>query len=216
MIGALGNGRGVVDLPVPALLQGQSQPLDRLGAAARLYQLDVQAAKQLLAAAGHAEGISTTLSFTGIYGAAFVQAVQLLQSALREIGVEAVSWQLDYAAYLSGPFKGNFDGLAYGPRDLFPDADPYLSAYYLPGAIQYQDHSDDRELQALITRQQQTLDATARAALLAQIQVYLSEQQYRVYDVAIPRGFARGKQVQNYRATDWIPLSQIEAAWITK
>ncbi len=216
MIQSLGHGRGVADLPVPALLHGQSLPLDRLGAAARFYGRDLQAAKQLLAAAGHADGISTTLSYAGIYGAAFVQAVQLLQSALRDAGIEATPKPLDYAAYLAGPFRGNFDGLAYGPRDIFPDADPYLSAYYLHGALEHQDHSDDVTLQKLIVRQQQTLDAVARAGVLAEIQLYLSEQQYRIYDVAIPRGFARAKQVQNFRATDWIPLSHLESAWIKK
>ncbi len=216
MIQSLGHGRGVADLPVPALLGGQSLPLDRLGAAARFYGRDLQAARQLLAAAGHAGGISTTLSYTAIYGAASVQAVQLLQSSLREAGIEAVPKPLDYAAYLTGPFRGNFDGLAYGQRNIFPDADPYLSTYYLPGALEHQDRSDDATLQGLIVRQQQTLDATARADLLAQIQRYLSEQQYRVYDVAIPRGFARAKQVQNLRATDWAPLSQIESTWIRK
>ncbi len=214
MLQALGKGRGVADLPIPVFLGTQSLPFSKLGAAARFYTRDVQAARQLISAAGYAGGIQTTFSYSAIYGAAFVQAAQLLQSYLKEIGIEASAKQLEYAPYLATVFKGDFDGLAYGPRSIEPDADAYLSAFYLPGAIEYQDHSDDRQLQGLITRQQQTLDAGARIALLNELQAYLSEQQYRVYDVAIGRGIAWQKAVQNYRGTDWIPLSNLETTWL--
>lgn len=216
MIQALGKGRGVIDLPIPVLLRDLSPPLSRLGEEARLYTRDLQAAKQLLAAAGHAEGIATTISYSPIYGAGFVQAAQLVQGYLREIGIEATPVQLDYARYLGTVFKGNFEGLAYGTRSAFPAAEPYLGYYYTPGGIYYQDHSNDQELQALVVRQRQELDRNARIAILNEIQRYLSDAQYRVYDVAIDRSFAWQKGLKNYRGSEWPSYTQLEGAWFEK
>ncbi|HZU77680.1 MAG TPA: ABC transporter substrate-binding protein [Dehalococcoidia bacterium] len=214
MLQALGGGTGVPDLPVPALLRRFSTPLSALGDAARFYTRDLQAAKQLLAAAGHADGLSTTLTFTPQYGDLFVKAAQLVQGYLREVGIQTTPVQLDYARYLTTAFRGDFAGLAYAPREVYPDPDPYLSDYYLPGGLRYQDHSNDAALQALVLAQRRATDLQTRVSLLAQIQRLLSETQYRVYDVAPAGAMAWQNDVLNYRASLWSALGRLEVAWL--
>lgn len=216
MIQALGKGKGETDLPVPIFLKEWSLPPEKMGEPGKLYTRDIATAKQLMQAAGFASGIKTTISYTAAYGAVFVQAFQLVQGYLKEIGIEAEAKQLEYAPYLSSVFRGDFEGLAYGPRGLFPDVDPYIGYFYTPGSIYYQDHSDDKQLQAMIAKERETLDTGERKKIINDIQIYLSDQQYRVYDVAITRSFGWTKDVKNYRATDWFPYSNVETSWLAK
>jgi peptide/nickel transport system substrate-binding protein len=216
MIQAIGKGKGTADLPIPYFLGDLALQPDKMGDAGKFYTRDIQAAKQLMAAAGHADGIKTTLSYTAAYGATFVQAFQLMQGYIKEIGIDATAKQIEYAPYLSSVFKGDFDGLAYGPRGIFPDVDPYVGYFYTPGSIYYQDHSDDKDLQAMIAKQRQALDKTARVSVLNDIQKYLSDTQYRVYDVATTRSFAWAKNVKNLRGTEWFPYTFLETGWISK
>jgi ABC-type transport system substrate-binding protein len=109
---------------------------------------------------------------------------------------------------------GKFDGLALSQRQLHPDADPYLSDVYVPGAIGYQDGSNDAALQALIAKQRGELDAVARATLLAQIQAYLVEAAYRIYPPAIGQFYARGRAVRNWRGSIWPSTASLESTWL--
>jgi peptide/nickel transport system substrate-binding protein len=216
MVKALGGGSGRSDLPVPVMLGELSLPIAQLGDAARFYSRDVQAAKQLIAAAGHAEGIATTIAFSPVYGAGFVLAAQLIEGYLREIGIDATLVPLEYARYLNTAFKGDFEGLAYGVRGVLPDPEPYLGYYYLPDGIYYQDHSNDQHLQSLVKGQRQELDRNKRIGILNEVQRYLSDTQLRVYDVAITRSFAWRRSIKNYRGSVWPSYSQLEAAWLDK
>ncbi|MGI8553179.1 MAG: hypothetical protein ACR2PL_20690 [Dehalococcoidia bacterium] len=68
----------------------------------------------------------------------------------------------------------------------------------------------------MIAKQRQALDLTERKKIVNDIQIYLSDQQYRTYDVAITRSFGWAKNVKNYRATDWFPYANVETAWLSK
>jgi ABC-type transport system substrate-binding protein len=216
MIQTLGKGIGAIDYPIPALVRDVAPPPAGADQPGRLFTRDVQAAKQLLAAAGAGDGLQTTLTYTAQYGPAFVQEAALLRGYLHEIGVEAAPRQVDYATYLRTAFVGQFEGLALGQRQVHPDADPYLNEVYLPGAIGYQDGSDDAALQGLIAQQRGELDGTKRLALLNQIQVYLADAAYRVYPPAIGRGYAWAKALRNWRVSLWPSFSSAETSWLQR
>ncbi len=216
MIQALGRGKGDSDLPIPIFLKDQSLAIDKMGDPGKLYTRNVAEAKKLMEAAGHGGGLKTTMSYTAQYGAIFVQAYQLVQGFLKEIGIEAEAKQVEYAPYLSTVFRGEFEGLAYGPRGLFPDAEPYFGYFYRPGSIYYQDHSNDARLIDMLDKEASLLDKSERQKVLNDIQIYLSDQQYRVYGVAINRSYAWAKNVKNYRGHDWFPYSNFETTWLDK
>jgi peptide/nickel transport system substrate-binding protein len=216
MIQALGRGKGDVDLPIPIFLKDQSLSIDKMGEPGKFYSRNIAEAKKLMEAAGFGSGIKTTMSYTAQYGAVFVQAYQLVQGYLKEIGIDAEAKQIEYAPYLSTVFRGEFEGLAYGPRGLFPDAEPFFGYFYRPGSIYYQDHSNDQQLLAMLDKEAGAFEKAERQKTLDEIQIYLSDQQYRVYDVAITRSFAWAKNVKNYRGSDWFPYSHFETAWLEK
>ncbi|HEY7295465.1 MAG TPA: ABC transporter substrate-binding protein, partial [Dehalococcoidia bacterium] len=99
LIQVLGKDNGAADLPIPAFLRLPPLP-DGPGQPGRLFTRDVQAARQLLGAAGLQAGLHTTLTYTAQYGPAFVQEAALLRGNLHEIGVEVTPRQVDYATFL--------------------------------------------------------------------------------------------------------------------
>src|SRR5215470_5107759 len=78
--------------PTPAIARGATEwslPIDQLGEGARYYQYDPKEARRLLAEAGFAKGFKTQLNTTGGYGPDLLDAVQLVQRNLKDVGIEA-------------------------------------------------------------------------------------------------------------------------------
>src|SRR5215471_14755912 len=79
--------------PIPAVSRGLAEwspRLDELGAGAQYYQYDPKEARRLLAEAGVPKGFKTLLHTTNGTGAgpAVVDAAQLAQRSLKEVGIE--------------------------------------------------------------------------------------------------------------------------------
>jgi peptide/nickel transport system substrate-binding protein len=78
--------------PSPAIGRGLAQwslPIDQLGAGAKYYQYNAKEAKQLLAEAGYAKGLKTPLTVSSGYGRDLIEAAQLVQRYLKDVGLEA-------------------------------------------------------------------------------------------------------------------------------
>src|SRR5262249_14702548 len=76
----------------PAIARGVpewSRRIDELGAGAKYYQHDPQEARRLLAEAGFPKGFKTQLYATNGFGAGLMDAVQLVQRHLKDVGIEA-------------------------------------------------------------------------------------------------------------------------------
>src|SRR5919197_649041 len=77
--------------PTPAISRGLSEwspRIDELGEGARYYQYDPKEARRLLAEAGFAKGFKTPISTTNGYGPDLLDAVQLVQQYLKDVGIE--------------------------------------------------------------------------------------------------------------------------------
>src|SRR5207245_7786094 len=81
--------RGEPTAAVPRGLQEWSLPIDQLGAGAQYYQYDPQEARRLLAEAGFPNGFTTPLHTSGGGGPDVLDAVQLVQRYLKDVGIEA-------------------------------------------------------------------------------------------------------------------------------
>ena len=78
--------------PTPAIARGATEwslPIDQLGEGVRYYQYDPKEARRLLVDAGVAKGWKTTITTTNGYGPDLLDAVQLVQRFLKEVGIEA-------------------------------------------------------------------------------------------------------------------------------
>jgi peptide/nickel transport system substrate-binding protein len=170
--------------PTPAVPRGLAEwslPVDQLGAGAKFYQYDPKEAKRLLAEAGFPTGFKTQLHATGGYGPDLLDAVQLVQRYLKDIGIEAELKLQEFGAYFATTIQGKFTGMAMGP--LLPgwEPDSVLSGPYTPDSLRNSGHVNDPKLTAMLKEQRRTKDLAARKQLIFDIQRYATEQQYYVY-----------------------------------
>src|SRR6266545_4807773 len=170
--------------PSPAIAPGLAEwslPIDQLGEGAKYYRYDPQEAKRLLAEAGYPKGFKTTLTTTGGYGRDLIDAGQMVQRDLKEVGVEAELKLQEYGAYAATTGQGKFEGLAMGPYAVGWEADSSLYGPYMPDQPRNRGRVNDPKLAAMVQEQRRLQDPEARKQLIFAIQRYTAEQQYYVY-----------------------------------
>src|SRR5206468_5233757 len=95
--------------PTPSVSRGLAEwslPVDQLGAGAKYYQYDPKEAKRLLAEAGYPKGFKTQLTTTAGLGRDLVDAAQLVQRFLKDVGIEAELKLQEYGAYTATTVQG--------------------------------------------------------------------------------------------------------------
>jgi len=168
----------------PAISRGVpawSPRIDELGPGATYYQHDPPEAKRLLAAAGFPKGFKTHLWTTPGLGPALLDATQLAQRHLKEVGIEAELKIQEFGAYIATTFVGNFEGLALFPFSIAWEPHSTLYGMYMPDQPYNNGHVNDPQITAMLKAQMRTKDLEARKHLLFDLQRYLAEQQYYVY-----------------------------------
>jgi ABC-type transport system substrate-binding protein len=85
-----------------------SLPVEQLGTGAKYYQHDPKEARRLLAEAGYPKGFKTPLTATSGLGRDLVDAVQLVQRFLKDVGIEAELKIQEYGAYIATTAQGKF------------------------------------------------------------------------------------------------------------
>src|SRR2546425_3211329 len=170
--------------PSPAIGRGLAQwslPIDQLGEGAKYYQYNPKEARRLLAEAGYAKGLKTQLTVSSGYGRDLIEATQLVQRYLKDVGMEAELKIQEYGAYQATTGQGKFEGLAMGPFAVAWEGDSALYGPYMPDQARNRGHINDPKLTALAQEQRRTKDPEARQKILADFQRYAAEQQYYVY-----------------------------------
>ena len=145
--------RGELSPAVPRGLAEWSLPIDQLGEGAKFYRYDPQEAWRLLAEAGYSKGFKTMLNATGGYGRDLLDAAQLVQRYLKEVGIEVELKIQEYGAYQATTGQGKFEGLAMGPYALGWEADSSLYGQYMPDQLRNRGHVNDPKLAAMLKEQ---------------------------------------------------------------
>ena len=170
--------------PSPGVAPGLadwSLPIDQLGAGAQYYQYNPKEAKRLLAEAEYAKGLKTQLTTTSGYGRDLIDAAQLVQRYLKDVGIEAELKIQEYGAYQATTGQGQFEGLAMGPYGGSFDPDSALYGPYTPHQPRNRGRVNDPKLAVMVQEQRRLKDPEARRQLIFAIQRYAAEQQYYVY-----------------------------------
>jgi peptide/nickel transport system substrate-binding protein len=170
--------------PTPAIARGATEwslPIDQLGEGARYYQYDPKEARRLLADASVAKGWKTSIATTNGYGPDLLDAVQLVQHFLKDVGIEAELKVQEYGAYMATTFLGKYEAMAMGPLSNTWDPDTVLYGMYAPDQPRNSGHVNDPTLTAMLKAQRRTRDLAARKQILFAIQRYVAAQQYYVY-----------------------------------
>jgi peptide/nickel transport system substrate-binding protein len=173
--------RGELSPAVPPGLAEWSLPMEQLGEGAKYYRYDPKEARRLLAEAGHAKGLKTQLTATNGYGRDLIDAVQMVQRDLKEVGIEAELKIQEYGAYQATTGQGKFEGMAMGPYAVGWEPDSSLYGPYAPDQPRNRGHVNDPKLAAMVKEQRRLKDPQARQQLIFDMQRYAAEQQYYVY-----------------------------------
>jgi peptide/nickel transport system substrate-binding protein len=173
--------RGEPSPAVPRGLAEWSLPIEQLGEGAQYYRYDPKGARQLLAEAGSPKGLKTTLTTTSGYGRDLIDAVQMVQRYLKEVGIEAELKIQEYGAYQATTGQGKFEGMAMGPYGVGWEPDSALYGPYAPDQPRNRGHVNDPKLAAMVKEQRRLKDPEARKHPIFEIQRYAAEQQYYVY-----------------------------------
>jgi peptide/nickel transport system substrate-binding protein len=185
--------------PTPAIAPGLtawSLPLDQLGAGAQYYQYSPHEARRLLADAGFATGLQTQLAATGGIGMDHLDAVQLIQRFLKDVGITAELKLQEFGAYAATVARGKFEGMAYGRIPLAWNADwPFYNDYI---RRDNRSHVNDPTLTAMFKAQRQTQDMAARRNIVFDMQRYAAEQQYYIYLISSTVTASWQPYVKNY------------------
>ena len=143
----------------PALARGLvewSLPVDQLGAGAKYYQYDPKEAKRLLAEAGYPKGFKTQLTATSGLGRDLIDAAQLVQRFLKDVGIEVELKLQEYGAYTATTAQGKYEGMVYGPVNLALDPDAPLYGRFIPDQSQNRGYVNDPKLTAMLKEQRRT------------------------------------------------------------
>jgi peptide/nickel transport system substrate-binding protein len=187
--------------PTPAIARGATEwslPIDQLGEGARYYQYDPKEARRLLAEAGFAKGFKAPISTTNGYGPDLLDAVQLVQGYLKDVGIEVEMKLQEYGAYIGTTFLGKFEGMAMGPVSITWEPDSVLYGMYAPDQPRNSGHVNDPKLTAMLKEQRRTQDLEARKQLIFDIQRYVATQQYYVYTNSVMVTGTWQPYVKNY------------------
>jgi len=187
--------------PSPAIGRGLAQwslPIDQLGEGARYYQYNPREAKRLLAEAGFAKGLKTPLTVSSGYGRDLIEATQLVQRYLKDVGIEAELKIQEYGAYQATTGQGKFEGMAMGPFAVAWEGDSALYGPYMPDQPRNRGHINDPKLTAIVQEQRRTKDPEARKQILVDFQRYAAEQQYYVYLFSVMITSSRQPYVKNF------------------
>jgi peptide/nickel transport system substrate-binding protein len=155
-------------------------PLDKLGEAGAFYRYDPAAAKALLKEAGYPDGFKTKLYTTVGYGPEYVSRTELLKDMLSKIGIDASIVVQEYPVWISGTYKGNYEGLVHIPTWTLGDEDEWL-ATYTPGDTRNQIHIDDPKITQIVQGAAEASTEQVRARLIGQFVRTFHEQMWRVF-----------------------------------
>jgi len=141
----------------------------------QILKFDPQAAKQLLSAAGYANGFELEFTYPGAqFGDKSIQQYQLLQAQLRKIGVNLNLKSIDPTAYSQNNKSAKFTMNARS-KDVSGDVDSYLYATYFSASKANYNGCNDPKLDALILAQRHEPDPAKRREAVRAASKYLNE-----------------------------------------
>ena len=195
---AWSQGHGSPNPAIPAALKEWSIPIGQLPPEGRaLYEHDTAGAKKLLAEAGHPRGFKTPVETTPGYGPDYMDAVQVWLKNMKAAGIEPDLKLKEYGAYISSTIFGKFDKLMVGLRGGQSDIDSYLRIY-IPGEPLNSAGVNDPKLTDMIASSKRVHDVAKRKEMIFDIQRYISQQVYYLFDASVSCVSAWKPYVKNY------------------
>ena len=214
---AWSQGHGSPNPAIPAALKEWSIPIGQLPQEGRmLYEHDTAGAKKMLAEAGLPRGFKTPVETTPGYGPDYMDAVQVWLKNMKNAGIETDLKLKEYGAFISTTIFGKFEKLAVGLRGGQSDIDSYLRIY-VPGEPLNAGGVNDPKLTEMIALSKRTHDLAKRKEIIFDIQRYVSQQVYYLFDASVSCVSAWKPYVKNYSPNIGHDVGgRLMAAWLDK
>ncbi len=172
-----------------------------MGALAKNFEFSEAEAKKLLADAGYPNGFDTKLTYAlSVYGDIFQQQIELVQNMLNKVGIRVTLNGQDYVSqYISKTFRGEFEGLTFGPQSAFTEVDEFL--FNMMHSKSGRNHStvSDPEMDKLIDAQRKEPTEEGRLKIVRDITKRNAEKMYYVTTVIDNRTQLLQPDVQGYK-----------------
>jgi len=224
LIDSLYSGRAVYcNIVPPGLGKWFLDPNGKdIGDAAQWFKYDPQKAKQMLAAAGHADTSFTFYYPNNAYGDLYNAHTEAMRGMLADAGFKIQPVPVDYlkdwieathGLWATGSLPQN--AIGHGLQTPFTDPDDYLTGQFTKGGNRNHSHVDDPDLAALIKKQQVEQDDSKRlqevydATRAADNKMYLVPTVYtKVYILTQP-------WAQNYWPVDDYDFATEQLAYLS-
>jgi peptide/nickel transport system substrate-binding protein len=212
---ATSKGEGVDDQALFVGNAGWAKQVKDLGAAAKYWTHDVQAAKQLLAAAGNPT-IEANWSHAdaAVYTQVYVDTATLTQAQWKDIGVKINDVQQPYPTYISTTYAGNYEGFGHSPRAVPYYQDTLSDQFYWDSAkgrarinLSY---VNDPILNDLLDKQRAEFDIPARQKIISDIEALIAEQQYQIYWSTDTRTYFWNPALANISSSGFFPYRYMQ------
>jgi peptide/nickel transport system substrate-binding protein len=186
LIDSVDEGEGQADqaLSASGVAWGFRKPADLKRA--DLYQLNVQAAKQLLSAAGVTTPVKLTIPGWNatVIGQKWVDQITLIITQLKSNGLFDLTYKEEtFGEYAPRLFAGQYDQISWGPNTTatLPDVGIQIyNKYFTPpsGTVPPPNlpHINNPDVNNLVSKQLQEFDATARKAIFHDLEDLLAEE----------------------------------------
>ncbi len=172
--------------PTPAVSRGLAEwspRIDELGAGREILSARSQGSQAPAGGGWLSQGLQNAAhrDHWSSARALIIDAAQLAQRYLKDVGIEAELKIQEYGAYMATTYAGKFEGLALGPISNAWEPDSVLYGLYAPDQPRNSGHVNDPKITAMLKEQRRTKDLEARKKIIFDIQRYIAEQQYYVY-----------------------------------
>ena len=183
----------------------------------QIVKYDPAQAKQLLSAAGHADGVAIEFIYPGQdYGQLYIAVMQLFQQQLKQVGINLTLKSLDKASESLRKKQSDFQ-MTFTPKALGgPDIDAYLYAVFHPGSPANYGQINDPTLTAMLDAQRSEVDSAKRQAICRKAVRY-------IYDHALAFGLFRNvvyefwqPYLKNYAPNFGRHGMDVTNSWLTK
>jgi peptide/nickel transport system substrate-binding protein len=181
----------------------------------QILRYDPQQAKQLLAAAGYGDGLDLELLYPGHdLGDAYIAKIQLVQSQLRQVGINLKLTSTDHNAWNQAKRTGKFQVVLTDKAASAPDVDAFLYAGFYSGSASNYGRVNDPQLDALLLQQRQEIDPARRKEIVKQALKLIATNGYSYATDA-----AKTYEIWQPRVKGWAPQYGVDrvplpSSWI--
>ncbi|MHB8576259.1 MAG: ABC transporter substrate-binding protein [Dehalococcoidia bacterium] len=218
---AISSGEGVADQAFFVGDPTYARQVKDLGDSAKFWNYDPQAAKQLLAAAGHPtfDSMWSHADVTA-YGQEYLDEAAITIQNWKDIGINVKDNSQPYATYISTTYAGKYDGIGHSPRAVPVYPDGISDRFYWSGTTGRArinlSYVNDPILNALLDKEQATFALADRKKVFTDIETLIAEQQYEIYYSTDSRTYFWNPQVQDAQPSSFFPYSYLMRWWFDR